>query len=415
MLRTIILILTSLFITTYSSAQATVEKSTLNVFLDCSFCDMTYFRTNISYLNYVRDRETADVHVLATRMQGGANSFSYTFDFIGLGVFEAENFQLNLNELPNISRLQRTQNIAKKIASGLVPFWIKTDLAENLQLQINNPSSNEEVTAQQIEDAWNNWVFSIEAGGSANLESSKKRFVGYGRIQANRVTEVWRIRNQIFARYEHRRFETAEGEDPIISATERNYIASSTVRSINDHISAGFFASVARSTYNNLDLETRLAPAFEYSLFPYSEVNRREVTLAYRFNQTYRDYNELTIYEKLEEELWSQSLVFSTRLQQPWGSFYTQVQGSHYLHDLEENRLEIDTRLSLRVTKGLSISFNGEVEVINDQRSLPAGDISFEDLVLSQRQIATNFRLSGSVGVNYTFGSIYNNVVNTRL
>ncbi|MEM1123878.1 MAG: hypothetical protein AAGJ18_25800 [Bacteroidota bacterium] len=396
-------------------AQSTTEKTTLNVFLDCSFCDLTYFRTNVSYLNYVRDRETADVHVLATRMRGGSNSFNYTFDFIGLGDFTDENFQLTLSELPNITRLARTQNIAKKVEMGLVPFWVKTDLVDNLNVQIDNPTSTENQVEQQMEDAWNNWVFSVEAGGSASVESSKKRFVGYGRVRANRVTETWRVRNQIFARYQRQRFETAEGEDPIISATERNFLSSSTVRSISDHISAGFFAFLARSTYNNLDLETRLAPAFEYSLFPYSEVNRREVTLAYRFNHTYRDYNELTIYEKLEEALWSQSLVFSTRLQQPWGSFWTQIQGSHYLHNLEENRLEIDTRLSLRVTKGLSVSLNGEVELINDQRSLPAGDISFEDLILSQRQIATNFRVSGSVGVNYTFGSIYNNVVNTRL
>jgi hypothetical protein len=31
------------------------------------------------------------------------------------------------------------------------------------------------------------------------------------------------------------------------------------------------------------------------------------------------------------------------------------------------------------------------------------------------RALATSFRLSGSIGLNFTFGSIYNSIVNPRL
>jgi hypothetical protein len=69
----------------------------------------------------------------------------------------------------------------------------------------------------------------------------------------------------------------------------------------------------------------------------------------------------------------------------------------------------------LRIIKGLSLTFNYNFELIQDQRSLPAGDISFEELLLAQKQIATNFRFSTGTSLRYTFGSIYNNIVNTRL
>ena len=42
-------------------------------------------------------------------------------------------------------------------------------------------------------------------------------------------------------------------------------------------------------------------------------------------------------------------------------------------------------------------------------------EASIEDLLLRQRQISTNFQNRISLGLSYTFGSIFNNIVNTRL
>ena len=36
------------------------------VFIDCRGCDRDYFREEITYVNYVRDRKDADIHVLDT-------------------------------------------------------------------------------------------------------------------------------------------------------------------------------------------------------------------------------------------------------------------------------------------------------------------------------------------------------------
>jgi len=158
-----------------------------------------------------------------------------------------------------------------------------------------------------------------------------------------------------------------------------------------------------------------VAPAVEYSFLPYSEAMRKELTISYQAGYMYRNYHEPTIYEKLEEQLWRQSLKMNVRIRQPWGYFFAGVEGSTFLHDMSKNRLEIDGNLSYRVFKGLSVRISGDVEFINDQISLPKGDASLTDILLQQRQLATDYEMSWSIGLNYTFGSIYNNVVNTRL
>jgi hypothetical protein len=46
---------------------------------------------------------------------------------------------------------------------------------------------------------------------------------------------------------------------------------------------------------------------------------------------------------------------------------------------------------------------------------LAAGTTSIEELLLQQREIATDYKTNFSVGLSYTFGSIYNSIINTRL
>jgi len=57
------------------------------VFLDCHRCDRDYVRTEIDWINYVRDRQEADVHILGTVQRTGSDGWEYTFEFIGKNKF----------------------------------------------------------------------------------------------------------------------------------------------------------------------------------------------------------------------------------------------------------------------------------------------------------------------------------------
>jgi hypothetical protein len=70
--------------------------------------------------------------------------------------------------------------------------------------------------------------------------------------------------------------------------------------------------------------------------------------------------------------------------------------------------------LELRIAKGLSISLYGSAAAIHDQLSLVKENIPLDQILLQRKQLATQFQYFTSFGLTYTFGSIYNNVVNPR-
>ena len=88
---------------------------------------------------------------------------------------------------------------------------------------------------------------------------------------------------------------------------------------------------------------------------------------------------------------------------------------SNYLHDISKRSLEFDSFVSFRVFKGLSARVSADFELINDQLNLPKRNATVEEILLRQRQLATAFDMGFGVGLSYTFGSMYNNIINTRL
>ena len=59
--------------------------------------------------------------------------------------------------------------------------------------------------------------------------------------------------------------------------------------------------------------------------------------------------------------------------------------------------------------------FGAFASSVHDQLYLPKGDATDEQILTQVRALATSFQRGGSVSVSYTFGSIYNSIVNPRL
>jgi len=53
--------------------------------------------------------------------------------------------------------------------------------------------------------------------------------------------------------------------------------------------------------------------------------------------------------------------------------------------------------------------------IIRDQLFLPKGNSSLEEILLERKAIATDYAIDFRFGVAYTFGSVFNSIVNTRL
>ncbi|MCK5649738.1 MAG: hypothetical protein KAJ42_00105, partial [Gemmatimonadetes bacterium] len=187
------------------------------------------------------------------------------------------------------------------------------------------------------------------------------------------------------------------------------------VKSLTDHWSAGFKSSGSYSTYSNLDLALHGGPVLEYDVFPYSESTRRMLTFQYAIEGHHYDYMEPTIHGKLKERRVSESLAASLTLTQPWGSGMVFLEGEHLLDDIDQHHVTLGAYLSFRLFKGLRFNVSGSYSRVKDLLSPVGGNLTEEELLLRLRQLQTDYRYSTRMGFSYTFGSIYNNIVNPRL
>ena len=380
----------------------------LMVFLDFPF-HQQYVRETITYVNFVRDRELSQIHIMISRHGSGSAGENYVISFIGRGRYEGMNNVITYWAPGNNTADETRRGLVNMINMGLVPYLAGTDMVNNVSLSI---TGGREIERVQVEDPWNNWVFEIYGGANFNKETSQSRFDSRWGFSADKISEEWKIRIRPYFNLNERNFKTDDGI--ITSRSRRHGFQGNLIKSIDQHWSAGLFLRMRSSTFHNIQFNTTVTPGIEYSFYPYSDATRRAITLAYRLGAGQHYYIEETIFQKEEEFLAHHSLNLSARFQQPWGSFRASVTGSHHFHDFTSNRATFFARLDLRVIKGLSLNLSGNFDYINDLVALPAGDLSLEEILLQQRRQATNYQLFGSIGLAYSFGSQFTNVVNTR-
>jgi hypothetical protein len=384
------------------------------VYLDCNFCDYNHIRREINFVSYVRDPESADIHIFITRVPTSGGSMAHELSFIGLRTFSEISFELNYIAERNNTSGETRDEITSLIRSALLPYLSQTPLSNRFSLIYNELEFEQDQELDEITDPWDFWVFEAYLGSvSLGLESNRTDFNSRWGIFADRVTEEWKLRFRPYFNYslvEIRR----DDRDPIRSSIKRHGIDSYAIKSLNEHWSAGLFATYLTRNDRNLRHRIEVNPGVEYSFLPYSEATRRAITLQYQIGYTYVDYFEKTIYGAEEENLFNHELRGSVNILQPWGSISGGIIGSHYFHDAAFRRAVFFGSVSVRIREGLSLRFSTNFQMIQDQLSLPAGSSSIEDILLRQRELATDYSLNTSIAITYTFGSNFTNIVNTR-
>ena len=153
------------------------ENSALHVFLDCQggawHCDFDHVRREIKWVNWVRDRKDAQVHLLVTAQGTGGGGNSYTLDFIGLDELDAETDSISFVSDPDDTHDEVREKLTQTFAVGLVRYVASTPLAQQLQVSYEE-SPGQAVQADLEEDPWKLWVFRVSASGSFNDESTRK-------------------------------------------------------------------------------------------------------------------------------------------------------------------------------------------------------------------------------------------------
>jgi hypothetical protein len=386
----------------------TLRKAAVKIFLDCQSCDLNYTREHITFVNFVRDVKEAQVYVLITEQNAGSGGSQFTLSFQGLGIFKGINDTLvytsNPDETSTIIREKKTN----MMQVGLMKYVARTPLFS--EIKIMNTSNLEQ---EQVVDKWNNWVFALSTEPQFKSEESDKQLKLKNSLNISKVTPQLKVELELDQAYNQRKVIEKKGDDTtyITNEFEGDNLF---VKSLGEHWSTGVKWYIASSTVENYDFRTDFLPSIEYDLFPYSEATYRQLRFLYSVGIQYNNYLDSTIYNKVEERLFKQEINIAFQIQEKWGSINLALLGANYLNDFSKNRLELITSLNLRLFKGLTLQVTGSIAHINDQINLKKGGISEADRLLELRELSTLYRIEGGIGLKYTFGSIYNNVVNPR-
>ncbi|HEX6135155.1 MAG TPA: hypothetical protein VFZ24_14400 [Longimicrobiales bacterium] len=384
------------------------------VFLDCQGpgCDGGHFRNEIRFVHWMRDRNDADVYILVTSQTTGGGGRSYLLSLRGLERFAGDSTEIRFTTDQASTDAERRDALTARIAQGLVRYAVHTDAAG--QVQVGSAAANDLQGADaERRDPWNYWVFSTRLSAEIDGESREQAREFELSFDADRVTEAWKIGLRLEATYDEQEFELT---DRTIRSVRRDYETGGEVAfSVGGQWSAGMRVELGTSSFANQDLYARTAGLLEYSFLPYSEFTRRRVILQYSVGARYFDYSEITVYDRLTEQRADHQLQFTVEFRQPWGSASVDLSGAHYLDDFERNNLSSRANLNIRLIRGLSLDLFGMYERVRDQIYIPKGDATDEEVLLRRRALETGYRYRTSVGLRYTFGSIYNNVVNPRL
>jgi hypothetical protein len=253
----------------------------------------------VDFVNYVRDRTLADVHVLVTTDETGAGD-RYTLDYIGRRAMQSLRDTMQVITSNTDTDNERRSALTRAIELGLVRYASRTAIADQLEVTFSGDADGS-FDSTPRSDPWNSWVFSVGAFGDIESEESTDFFRIGGDVEADRVTADWKIRFALDGSYRRSQFDLPDTS--IVNIRHDGSVSNFTAKSLDSHWSVGSSTHLNTSSFNNVDIEASIAPAVEYSVFPYSEFNRREFRIQYEIGVSALDYEEVTVFDKTSERL----------------------------------------------------------------------------------------------------------------
>lgn len=412
-----VLTLVIAFVAAQALAQTPVQSAAgqavrLRVFLDCSDCFQEFLRDEIDWVDFVRQAQDADIHLLSSSNSTGGGGREVVLRFVGVGRLEGVSHEHRALSLPNEPENLRRQTILRTVTIGLLDSLAHLG-PPGVEVTVEALRGAAAAGAVPSRDPWNLWFFRVSASASINAEESNREVSWDGNVSADRVTEAWKMSFGVSVDEETQTFDLDE-DDPFEVTRREREVDWFVAKSLGPHWSIGLDGRIETSTFGNTRFSGATAPAVEFSVFPYTEYASRQFLVQYDMGPEYARYNEITLFGKTRETLWRHELAATFDQRQPWGSLDLRAEWSQYLHDASKYRVEVDGEVSVRITRGLSVDLEGSASRIRDQLSLPRRSATPEEVLLRLRELQSGYDVSFSVGLSYSFGSIFNNVVNPR-
>jgi hypothetical protein len=394
-----------------SSAAAQNANGRLKVYLDCDNCFGDYIREEVDIVEYVRDPAEADVHIIISSSDTGSGGRERAVAFIGVGRFKGTDFKSRAISESGDSEDTQRQRLATAITIGLLNYLSSDGVKGGLTVEVEQASQPGQ--SGPVTDPWNFWVMSLQGSVAMTGEESSRELDLEAQFGADRITDDWKITMGVEVEHSREDFDLDEDEPLRAERTQRDFDGL-VARSLNDHWSLGGRASIESSTFENIAISSFVGPAVEYNLFPYSQYTRRQLRLGYAVGPYYARYREETLFFKTSEAMAQQQASVTLDQREPWGSLQAEVEYSTFLPDASLYRIQLEGDVTVRLARGLSLSIEGTTSRLRDQLSIPRRGVTPEEVLLRLRRLRSGYEYNLQIGLTYTFGSIFNTIVNPR-
>ena len=191
----------------------------LRVFLECGDCFETYLRDEIEWVDFLRDPNGADVHIIGTSTSTGGGGQEVALRFVGLGRFQGVNLELKAVSQSGDTDDMRRQGIRRVVTIGLLTYVERAGRGGDIRLRVDPVVAGGGQTTV-ADDPWKAWVFSLRGSGSLDFEESSRQWEWGASVTADRVTEKWNISFGLSAETSREEFDLDEDEP--LSATRRS-------------------------------------------------------------------------------------------------------------------------------------------------------------------------------------------------
>jgi len=172
------------------------------VFLDCQAegCDSDFLKTELTWMNFVRDRNQADVHIIATTRStaSGGAELSVTVER-GTGPNAIKDSVLAIIRQSSTNDEAR-RVVARVIGQGMLNVVRNTALGNQLSISYR-PSTGRKSDTRGAKDKWHLWVFRVGGSGFGCGDENYKSFSTNSSLGASRTTDQWKANFSLNANY----------------------------------------------------------------------------------------------------------------------------------------------------------------------------------------------------------------------
>jgi hypothetical protein len=396
------------FSQTSDSTQTKANSSNLKIFLQGVGDWENYVKVSLWYVDYVRDPCLADVQIIvASQITGGGGSFYHLF-FIGRGKYEGRNDTLTMNSPIEYTNKKTRDELTNIITMGLMPYLARNGQSKYMLFDF----TDRQKLIQQSMDKWKNWIYTIQANGNFSGNKSTQIIAASANLSASHVTDKWKQKISGGISFNNNQYETSTYS--LNGTTLIKNINLLAVKSYGEHFSAGLESGYYSSTFSNIKWQVSGAVGIEYDVFRYSESVTHLLTFKYRLQPFYNTYIDTTLYLRKNDFLFNHILDITFTQLAKWGNLSTTLTGSHFFNHPKNYRFDLTAQMNFRLARGLFFTVLGNAAFINNQFSIRKNALKPEEIILFQKEVLTSFSYGMQIGITYTFGSIYNNIVNPR-